>query len=88
MDAIVVGQEGQGRDQQEKEEEGENDEWGGTADYDRNGDATMRMPLSRTEFRISAQDRSTVLVNESGWPLFFFVGFAIESPWSSSSDNL
>ena len=65
-----------------KEEEEENDEWGGTADYDRNGGATTASS-SRTVLRISAQDRSTVLVNVSGWPLFCFVGFAIESRWSS-----
>ena len=89
VDAIVgVVQDGQGKDQQEKEEKEENDEWGGTADDDRNGRATVRMPLSRTVFGISAQVRSTVLANVSVWPLFFFVGFAIESPWSSCSDNL
>ena len=64
-----------GKDQPEEEEEEENDEWGGTADYDRNGGATTASS-SRTVLRISAQDRSTVLVNVSGWPLFFFVGFA------------
>ena len=76
MDTIVVVQEGQGKDQQVKDEKEENDEWGGTADYDRDGDATMRMPLSRTVIRISAQDCCSVLVDVSGWPLFFFVGFA------------
>ena len=76
MDAIVVVQDGQGKDQQEKEEEeDECDGWGETADYDRNVGATTASS-SRTEFRISAQVRCSVLVNVSGWPLFFFVGFA------------
>ena len=52
-----------------------NVEWGGTADYDRNGRATTASS-SRTVFRISAQDCCSVLVNVSVWPLFFFVGFA------------
>ena len=88
MDAIVVGWEGQGKDRQEMEEAEENDERGRTADDDRNGGVTVRMPLSRTVFWISAQDCPTVLVNVSVRPLFFFVGFAIESPWSSCVDNL
>ena len=62
------GRASQGKDQLEKEEEEENDGWGGTADYDRNGRATMRTPLSRTVLRISSQDCCSVLVDVSGWP--------------------
>ena len=65
VDAIVVvGREGQGKDQLEKEDEEENDGWGGTADDDRNGRATTASS-SRTVFRISAQDCCSVLVNVS-----------------------
>ena len=73
---VAVVQEGQGKDQQVKEEEEENDGWGGTADCDRNGGATVGMPLSRMLGRSRGQDCCSVLVNVSVWPLFFFVGFA------------
>ena len=50
VDAMVVAQEGQGKDQREEEEAEENDKRGGTAGDDRNGGATTASS-SRTVFR-------------------------------------